>query len=275
MARVTHLHAVQPLILENPELAFGAVIAEVGRDSQATNLVHERRDFGKFGQRLLHICRPPAAEVAAKCVRHVFTRPAVDERAGDVRTTQRAPVAADQLRLHVFELDRDAEALQFGHDLFAPPASRGPCIPQEGLETLILSRQKQCEYVQLAPWRAHAELAARNHPHPELVCFMRRVRDAIRRVVIRERDRREIDSARPAGDLRRLAFTVGSRRVAVEINVRRTTPQAQSRPAGTGGTAPAIRGRIAPRTHGRASARRPAKSASPAGAVVSPCPVRR
>src|SRR5439155_26197752 len=116
------------------------------------------------------------------------------------------------------------------------------------------------EDVQLAPWRAHAELAARDHADPELRPLARRLCHSVRRVVIGQCDRREADGARASGDLGWLAFTIGVRRVAVEINVRRRTPRARSRPVATAGTARAIPGRTAPRTRGRATGRRPAKN---------------
>ncbi|HXO86425.1 MAG TPA: hypothetical protein VN803_12975 [Gemmatimonadales bacterium] len=76
--------------------------------------------------------------------------------------------------------------------------------------------------MQLAPRRPHAELAARNDPNAELGGFVGRVGDAVGRVVIGEGDRGEPDRARVPRDFRRLALAVGGRRMAMQINVRRS-----------------------------------------------------
>src|SRR5438093_12024767 len=121
MARVAHVETVQCLILKSPELSFGPMIAQVRRDGQPTHLVHQRGDFGEGWERFLDVRRPAPAEVAAKRIRDVFTRPAAAECARDMRPTHRAAAAADELRLHVLQLDRHTESLQLAHDLSAPP----------------------------------------------------------------------------------------------------------------------------------------------------------
>jgi hypothetical protein len=76
--------------------------------------------------------------------------------------------------------------------------------------------------MQLAPRRPHAEFAARNDANAEFGGFVGRVRDAVRRVVIGEGDRGETDGARVPRDLRRLGLPVGRRRMAMQVNVRRS-----------------------------------------------------
>src|SRR6267378_1281400 len=154
--------------------------------------MHERGDLAELGERLLDVGSPATAQIPPERVTNVVARTALDERSRDVRTSQRSPVSAEELCLDILELDRHAEALQFGDDLFAAAAARRPRAAQESLQPLVLVRQKQGEHVQLAPWRAHAELASGDDADPQLRTFARRIPDAVRGVVIRERDRREI-----------------------------------------------------------------------------------
>src|SRR2546423_14894476 len=137
------LDAVESLILENPQLRFGSVVAQMCRHGQAADVVHQPRDVSELRQGLFHVGCPAPAEVAPKRVADVVTGAAVDERARDMRTSQRAIVAATELRLHVFQLDRDAEALQLCDDLLATAPARGTRVAQEHLEPLVLLWQEQ------------------------------------------------------------------------------------------------------------------------------------
>ena len=223
--------------------------------------MHERGDLAELGQRLFDVRSAPTAQVTPERIADVVARAAVDERPCDVRPSQRTPVASEELCLDVLELDRHAEALELGDDLLAAAAARCPRVAQESLQPFVLVRQKQGEHMQLAPRRPHAELTSGNDTDPELRAFVRRLRHAVRGVVIGERDHREIYRTGAARDLLRLTLAVGSRRMAMQVNVRRNRPQGQSTPAATGGTARAARARRARRRRARASGSRAATSA--------------
>jgi hypothetical protein len=76
--------------------------------------------------------------------------------------------------------------------------------------------------MQFAPRRPHAELAARNDANAELGGFVGRIDDAVRGVVIGQGDRGETDRARVPREFGRLGLAVGRRRMAMQINVRRS-----------------------------------------------------
>src|SRR6266568_5385989 len=166
-----------------------------------------------------------------------------------------------QLRLHVLELDRHPEALQLGDDLFAAATARGARGAQELLQSLVFIRQEHRQDVQLTPGSADAELAAGNDADAELRRLVLRVGDAVRRVVIGERDSREVHGAGAPGDLRWRTLAVGGGRMTMQINVRRNRSRERSTPAATRGTAQAARGPTALRRHGPATERRVANSA--------------
>ena len=211
VARVPNLHAIESLILEDANLRLGAVIAQMRPDGEPAHLVHEGRDFGESGQRLLDVGGAATTQVPAERVADVFTDAAIDERARDVRPPQRPVVSANQLGLHVLELDVDTQALELGDHLLTPHAPRGTGIAQKFLEPLVAIREKQPKHVQLAPRGAHAEFAARNNADAQRGGFMCGVRDAVGGVVIGERDRGEPGGARVPRDVRRLALAVGCR----------------------------------------------------------------
>src|SRR6266550_9609710 len=127
MAGVSHLDAVESLILKDPNLRFRPVIPQVGSACQPAHLVHERGDLAEFGERLLHVGGAAAAEIAAKGIADGVAGTAVHERAGDVWPAQRSTIALpasvarapEQLRLDVLEINRDAEILELRHDLLA------------------------------------------------------------------------------------------------------------------------------------------------------------
>src|SRR5205823_6644077 len=58
MARVPHLEAVETLLLELSDLAFGAVVTEVGRDGNPADGVDQLGDLLQGGERLLDVGRP-------------------------------------------------------------------------------------------------------------------------------------------------------------------------------------------------------------------------
>src|SRR2546425_12002764 len=68
---VANLEAVQPLLLELADLPLGAVVAEVCRDCDRADGVHEVRHLTQGRQRFLNVARPAATEIARERVVHV------------------------------------------------------------------------------------------------------------------------------------------------------------------------------------------------------------
>ena len=64
MARVPHFEAVETLLLELSDLAFGAVVTEVGRDGNPADGVDQLGDLPKGGERLLDVGRPAPTQIA-------------------------------------------------------------------------------------------------------------------------------------------------------------------------------------------------------------------
>ena len=215
MAGVAHLDAIETLVLKDANLRFGAVITQVRGDGESSDVVDQRGDLGELGQWFFDVRPPAAAQVTAERVADVVTGTRVHERPSDVRPPQRTAVAAEELRLHVLDIDRDTQALKLGDDLLAAAAARGPCLAQEGLEPVVVEGQEQRQHMQLAPRGPYAELAPRDDADAELRAFVGRIRDAVRRVVIGQRDRRQIRRTGAARDLRRLTLAVRSRRMTV------------------------------------------------------------
>ena len=89
MARVPNLHTIESLILENTNLRLGPMIAQMRGDGESAHLVHEGRDFGEPRQRLLDVGGAATTQVAAERIADVFTGTAIDERARDVRASER------------------------------------------------------------------------------------------------------------------------------------------------------------------------------------------
>src|SRR5438094_2231240 len=58
MARVPHFEAVETLLLELSDLAFGAVVTEVGRDGNPADAVNKPGDCLPGGGGLLAVARP-------------------------------------------------------------------------------------------------------------------------------------------------------------------------------------------------------------------------
>src|SRR6266550_4106115 len=73
MAGVSHLDAVESLILKDPNLRFRPVIPQVGGACEPAHLVHERGDLAEFGERLLHVGGAPASSCAWTSSRSIGT----------------------------------------------------------------------------------------------------------------------------------------------------------------------------------------------------------
>src|SRR5260221_7271043 len=245
VAGMADFDTIEPLILKDAQLRFLPVITQWRGCGQSAHGVPQTGDFPELGERLLDVRGAAAAQIAAESVADGVAHATVDECPRYVGPAQR-PSVSSELRLDVFQIDPDAEALQLGDDLFTAPAPRGTRVAQERLEALVGLRQKQREDVQLAPRRPPAELTSGDDAHAELRALLRRARHTVGRIVIGERDGDQVDRARTACDVRRLALAVGGRRMAVQINVRRNQPRVPSTPAATGGAIRAARARRAP-----------------------------
>jgi len=121
---MAHFHAVQALVLKDAQLGLGAMIAQMRRDGQPSHVVHERGDFGELRQRLLHVRSPATAQIPPERVADGVAGTAIDERPRDMRPPQGAAISAEELCLHVLELDRHAEVLELGDHLLAAAAPR-------------------------------------------------------------------------------------------------------------------------------------------------------
>src|SRR2546425_3391972 len=71
VARVTHLEAVETLLLELADLALRAVVAEVGGDGDATDGVHQLGDLLQRRERLFDLPPPSPAPIARQGLVHV------------------------------------------------------------------------------------------------------------------------------------------------------------------------------------------------------------
>src|SRR5438046_1403406 len=99
---------------------------------------------------------------------------------GHVWTTQRPAVRGAH---DVPDLDGDAEPTQVRHDLLGATLPRRPGAGEEFLEPGVTGRQKVAQQVELTPRRLHAELATRDHPHPERLARAGRRGNAAARIV--------------------------------------------------------------------------------------------
>src|SRR6266850_5326295 len=157
MARVPHLEAVETLLLKLPQLAFGAVVAEVGGDGDPVDGMQQLRDLLQRWERLLDVGRPATAQIARERVVHVDAHATLHQNSRHVGATQRPAVR----RSHdVPELDGDAAPAQVRHDLLGATLPRGPRAGEEFLEPGMARRQKVPEQVKLTPGRLHAELTS-------------------------------------------------------------------------------------------------------------------
>src|SRR5947207_13757911 len=64
MARVPHLEAVETLLLVLSDLAFGAVVTEVGCDANPADGVDPLRDLLQGAERPLDACPPHPTQIA-------------------------------------------------------------------------------------------------------------------------------------------------------------------------------------------------------------------
>src|SRR2546425_10785833 len=71
VARVTHLEAVETLLLELADLALRAVVAEVGGAGDAPHGVHQLGDLLQRRERLLDVRGPAPAQIAREGLVHV------------------------------------------------------------------------------------------------------------------------------------------------------------------------------------------------------------
>src|SRR3989454_9577195 len=83
---------VQALLLEKPDLSLAAVGAQVRRDGEAADRVHELRHLLQGGERLLHVAGAAPAEVTVERPADVRAHPALHQHAGYVRPPQPAAV---------------------------------------------------------------------------------------------------------------------------------------------------------------------------------------
>src|SRR2546428_5248132 len=97
---------VQALLLEEPDLSLAAVGAQVRRDGEAADRVHELRHLLQGGERLLHVAGAAPAEVTVERLADVRAHAALDQHAGYVRPPQRAAVRGG---LDLAHLDADPE----------------------------------------------------------------------------------------------------------------------------------------------------------------------
>src|SRR5436309_14917472 len=175
VARVTHLEAVETLLLELADLAVRAVVAEVSGDGDATDRVHQLGDLLQRRERLLDVRRPAPAQIARKGFVHVDAYAMPDQKASHVGAPQRPAVR----RLHdVSEIARDAQPAEVPHDLLGATVACGPGVGEDLLEPGLTRRQKVREQVELAPRRLHAELTTRHDAHPERLPHTRRLGNA-------------------------------------------------------------------------------------------------
>src|SRR3989441_11833469 len=113
---------VQALLLEEPDLSLAAVGAQVPRDGEAADRVHELRHLLQGGERLLHVAGAAPAEVTVERLADVRAHAALDQHAGYVRPPQRAAVRGG---LDLAQLDADPELAQSrDHLLGAATAGR-------------------------------------------------------------------------------------------------------------------------------------------------------
>src|SRR5438874_5215883 len=179
MARVPHLEAVETLLLELSDLAFGAVVTEVGRDGNPADGVDQLGDLLKGGERLLDVGRPAPTQIARERLVHVDAHPALHQHSGHVGTTQRAAVRGAH---DVSDLDGHAEPMQVRHDLLGATLPRRPGAGEEFLEPGVTRREKVAQQVELTPGSLHAELAAGYHPHAERLASVGRTGYAAGRI---------------------------------------------------------------------------------------------
>ena len=132
-----HFEAVETLLLELPDLSFGAVVAEVCGDGDPADGVHQLGHLLQRRQRLLDVGRSAPAEIARERVVHVDAHATLHENPGHVRATHRSPVRhAHDVR----QLDHDAEPAQMPHDLLGTTVSRSPRTGKEFLEPGMTGR---------------------------------------------------------------------------------------------------------------------------------------
>src|SRR5439155_5561159 len=159
-----YLEPVQPLLLERPDLAFTAVLAEMGSERERAPAVDQVGHLAQQRQRLLDIRRPAAPEIARDRVVDVRGGAADDQGARHVRSSDRA---VSRFAQHVGERDLHAESLQPGDHLLGAAAPGGPRPDEKLFQPRLARGQEVAEYVQLAPRRFDTELATRNDPDRE------------------------------------------------------------------------------------------------------------
>src|SRR6266704_3409860 len=258
VARVANLEAVQTLLLELPDLAFAAVVAQVRRHRDPAYGVHQIGDLAQTGERLLDVARPAAAQVAREGIVDVGAGAALHEHPRHVGTAQRPAVRGAH---DVRDLDLQAQLLQSADHLLGAATTRGTGPGEEVLELWVAGRQEVAEQVQLPPRGLDAELAPGNDAEAERRAFARRLRDPVRRVVIGQRDGREARRPGPPRHFGRLILAVRRGRVAVQVNARHTRSPARSTQAVTGGTAAPARAPTARRAPPRCCGSPPGRSA--------------
>src|SRR3989442_11086603 len=91
VARMPHLEAVETLLLELPDLSFGAVVAEVGGDGDPTDGVHQVGNLLQRRQRLLDVGGSAPAEIARERGVHVDAYATLHQGPGYVGATPPPP----------------------------------------------------------------------------------------------------------------------------------------------------------------------------------------
>jgi hypothetical protein len=183
--------------------------------NQSTDCVDHRCHLGKGRQPLGDVARTRPPHVAIEGIVQVG---GVTQSHQGTRDVWSPDHPGSRLEQNIVNVKGKSDRLQFRHDVAAPLQPIPLPLAEEFLETGIFERKEISQDVHLAPAGRDGKLTAADDTHALLRACGDRRRNAVERVVIGQRDRREARSLGARNDLFRSELAVRRGRVQVQID---------------------------------------------------------